>query len=113
MNNHEADEHEACAECMSPLTLYHGDNGSHEFYETENDPKCLIIRHNRMEIRQWIVMTWPDARERRGLPSYEHDESLSALLRRLHERTGFGFAVDASREWRWRGPMASMELVEA
>ena len=85
------------------ITLYHGDNGNHEFYETEGTIKVLIIRHQRSDPTAWFVLEcWIDNTAR---PVNRMFGPLSAIVRNIAECCGVNVAIDPHREWTGETPM--------
>ena len=78
---------------MQNITLYHGDNGAHEFYETASGtkPHLVIIRHHQSEA-WFVLLARPAIREIPAGP-------LSAVIRDVAEATGHRIAIDPSLEF--------------
>lgn len=91
-----------------PVTLYYGDNGSHEFYETAKDePRhLLIIRHHERteagELRsgpddKWFVLECEF--DTAPTPIYRGWMPLSALIRNIAETCHVAIAIDPHHQW--------------
>ena len=81
------------------ITLYHGDNEAHEFYETAERPKCMIMRHHNED--KWIAFDVPGSKRK----TYDAG-SLEYIIRRIAERTKCIVAIDPGKVWVWDNPNA-------
>ena len=89
------------------LVLYHGDNGDHEFYESEEESEPFILRHPGA--RCWTLLPSP----------YCDNETIEVtigelpdLIALLHRWTGRRIAIDDSKRWSHIAPGEGCELIE-
>ena len=78
------------------VTLYYGDNGQHEFWETAGlrpGPGGLLLMNERGR-------GWRAEIRRIGLPlEWDADDSLEALIRRLADKLGWRICLNAGARW--------------
>ena len=89
-----------------PIALYYGDNGSHEFYESEDSNALIIHQPND---GPWIALK---------LPTQSHvpltsGRNAEAVIRTAADQYGLAFVINREREWRHPSRQNRMQLVEA
>lgn len=92
-----------------PITLYYGDNGSHEFYETGRAEArhLLIIRHHARDA-DGTLMCGPDSQwfvlecefDNGPRPVYRGWQPLSAVIRDVATKCAVSIAIDPHFGWR-------------
>ena len=100
------------------IVLYYGDNGQHEFYESETRNRkrgmadLIIIRHHKPDA-QWFVLESAIVNRDR-IPA----GPLTSVIRAVTERSGQTVEVSPHRQWKDRPPrfpsdkMNGMALVD-
>jgi len=90
-----------------PITLYHGNNYAHEFYETDRATKPYLLIIRNLEEDFWFVLA---AKPKFPLPA---PGPLSAVIREIASAMRCTIAIDPHREYVY-GPDGryNMQLVE-